>query len=97
MTFIKAPDYSLAPLLAGSDCQFHSRKPCFPYVLTCFDGVSAVWAVKSDVRVTSGIEGRMRAVKALLYSMNREKKTRARMREKILSAQLSRPEVSLSL
>lgn len=50
--FIKASDCSLAPLLTGNVCQLHSRKPYFPYVPTCFDEVSAMWAVKSDIRIT---------------------------------------------
>lgn len=51
--FIKACDCTLVSLLACSDCQWHSRKLYFPYVPTCLEGVSAVWAVKSDMRITS--------------------------------------------
>lgn len=51
--FIKACDCTLVSLLACSDCQWHSRKLYFPYVPTCLEGVSAVWAVKSDMTITS--------------------------------------------
>lgn len=51
--FVKACDCPLVPLLAGSDCQWHSKKLYFPYIPTCLEGVHAVWAVKRDVRITS--------------------------------------------
>lgn len=52
-SFVKASVCLLAPLLAGSDCQWHSKKLYFPYIPTCLEGVSAVWAVKSEMRMTS--------------------------------------------
>lgn len=52
-SFMKAWDCLLVPLLAGSDCQWHSKKLYFPYIPTCLKGVSALWAVKSKMRMTS--------------------------------------------
>lgn len=52
-SFVKACDCPLVPLLAAGDCHWHSKKLYFPYIPTCLEGVSAVWAVRSDVRITS--------------------------------------------
>lgn len=46
-------DCLLVLLLAGSDCQWHSKKLYFPYIPTCFGGFSAVWAVKCEMWMTS--------------------------------------------
>ncbi len=52
-SFVKACDCLLVPLLAGSDCQWHSKKLYFPYIPACLEGVSAVWVVKCEMRMTS--------------------------------------------
>lgn len=35
---MEASDCPLVPLLAGSDCQWHSKKLYFPYIPTCLEG-----------------------------------------------------------
>lgn len=51
--FEKACDCLLAPLLTGIDCQWHSKKLYSPNIPTCLEGDSTVWAVKSEMWMTS--------------------------------------------
>ena len=51
--FEKACDCFLALLLTGIDWQWHSKKLYFPYIPTCLERDSTVWAVKSEMWMTS--------------------------------------------